>query len=114
MAKSEYKGLKEKFELYIKVVGLHPEIELKGKSMPYTSANGYMFSHLSKEGKMGLRLGDTDREKFLEKYDTVLFEQHGRVMKEFVQIPDSMLEDTESLVVYLKNAYDYVMSLKPK
>jgi len=47
---------KEKLALYDKLVELSPEFERKGKTVPYTSANGYMFSLLNKDGEFGIRL----------------------------------------------------------
>lgn len=41
--------------LYDQLINANPTIERKGKTMPYTSLNGHMFSFLSKEGTMGLR-----------------------------------------------------------
>ena len=35
-------------------------------------------------------------------------------MKDYVLIPDAMLDDLETLAVYLNEAYDHVMSLPPK
>ena len=76
--------------------------------------NGYIFSFLSKEGDMGLRLSKSDREEFIEKFNTNLIEQHGRIMKEFVQVPLSVLSDTETINNYLRKSFNYVASLKPK
>lgn len=100
--------------LYDKLIQTDPSIERKGKTMPYTSVNGHMFSFLSKEGSMGLRLSEPDRVSFLEKFDSQLMVQHGRTMSEYVQVPSSLLEDTESLSQYLKLSFEYVSSLKPK
>ncbi len=35
-------------------------------------------------------------------------------MRGYVLIPDTILDDLETLATYLDEAYDYVMSLKPK
>jgi len=103
-----------KVELYNKLVGTNPKIERKGKTTPYTSVNGHMFSFLSKEGVMGLRLSQSDREEFIQKFDSKLMEQHGRTMKEFVEIPEDLLQKTEVLSECLQKSFDYVSSLKPK
>ena len=100
--------------LYDKLIESIPAIERKGKTTPYTSVNGHMFSFLAKDGKMGLRLSESERENFIEKYSSKLMEQHGRVMKEYVEVPDDLLEDTDSLLPLLKLSFDYVSSLKPK
>ena len=46
----------EKLELYKKLVATNPKVEQKGATVPYTSVNGHMFSYLSKEGRLALRL----------------------------------------------------------
>jgi len=100
--------------LYEKVIGRIPDIERKGKTSPYTSINGHMFSFLSKEGVMGLRLSKGDRENFILAFEGKLMEQHGRLMKEYVEIPNDLLADTERLSSYLEKSLDYVSALKPK
>ncbi len=101
-------------EYYNILIKTNPAIERKGKTTPYTSVNGHMFSFLSKEGEMGLRLSGEDREMFITVYNSALMEQHGRVMKEYVKIPDTLLENTDELSVYLEKSLGYVSSLKPK
>ena len=100
--------------LYEKLVAMSPDVERKGKAMPYTSRNGHMFSFLAKNGAMSLRLAETDREAFLKKHKTKLSEQHGRVMKEYVLVPASLLKNTRTLKKYFDASYAYVGSLKPK
>ena len=41
-------------------------------------------------------------------------EQHGRIMKEYVEVPDNLLPEIEQLSKYLQKSFDYVSSLKPK
>ena len=43
-------------ELYDRLVATNPDLKRKGKTMPYTSLNGHMFSFLTKEGMLALRL----------------------------------------------------------
>lgn len=104
----------ENLKLYEELISLFPSVDRKGKSMPYTSLNGHMFSFLDKEGNMGLRLSKPDRENFIIDFKVGLMEQHGRTMKEYVVIPQSLLKNTNSLSEYFKLSYDYVSSLKPK
>lgn len=104
----------DKLELYESLVSTRPDIERKGATMPYTSLNGHMFSFLTKEGTLALRLSDEDREAFLKKYRTTLCEQHGRVMKEYVVVPDRLLKKTKELKTYFDLSVAYVGSLKPK
>ena len=101
-------------ELYEKVVATIPEVKRKGKTMPYTSHNGHMFSLLTREGKLALRLPDEDREAFVKKYGTEPVVQYGAVMKEYVEIPQELLEDTDELKRYFELSYQYIGTLKPK
>jgi TfoX/Sxy family transcriptional regulator of competence genes len=114
MGKTAKMPPEDKIELYDRLIASHPEIERKGKTNPYTSLNGHMFSHLSKEGVMGLRLPKEERERFLETYGTTLYEQYGAIMKEYVKVPDELLENTEELKKYLETSLEYIKSLKPK
>jgi TfoX/Sxy family transcriptional regulator of competence genes len=115
MSKKPTKIPEERLAAYEALIDTHPEIERKGKNNPYTSVNGHMFSTLSPHsGELGLRLPKDEREAFLEKYDTQLFESYGAVMKEYVAVPRSLLMNTEELKDYFRISYDYVKSLKPK
>jgi hypothetical protein len=104
----------DKLELYEKLVATNPNVERKGATVPYTSLNGHMFSYLSKEGKLALRLPPEQREAFLKKYKSKLCEAYGIVQKEYVEVPDSLLASTRELKKYFDCSYDYVSSLKPK
>ncbi len=101
-------------ELYDQLVTTTPDLKRKGKTMPYTSLNGHMFSFLSKEGMLALRLPKDDRESFIAKYDTELCVQYGRVMKEYVVVPHDLLEQTDQLKKYFDISFEYISSLKPK
>jgi hypothetical protein len=114
MSKSKIEIPTEKLELYNRLIGNNPEIERKGKTTPYTSINGHMFSFLSKEGVMGLRLSKDDIEGFVQKFKGKLMEQHGRVMKEYVEIPNDLLKNTKQLTEFLNKSLNYVSGLKPK
>jgi len=105
----------DKLALYDKLIATFPEIERKGAANPYTSLNGHMFSLLlGPAGVMALRLPEDEREKFLKKYDTTLYEAYGTVMKEYVTVPDVLLKNTKALEKYLAMRYAYVKTLKPK
>ena len=55
---------RDKLELYEILLATIQDIERKGKTMPYTSHNGHMFTHLSKSGSLGIRLPKEEREAF--------------------------------------------------
>jgi TfoX/Sxy family transcriptional regulator of competence genes len=99
---------------YEKLVSTNPKVERKGAAMPYTSVNGHMFSFLTKEGRLALRLPQPERDAFLRKYKTKLCEQHGTVLAEYVEVPDALLAKTRELEPYFAKSYAYVGSLKPK
>ena len=105
---------KEKIDLYDKLIDTHPDIERKGVTNPYTSLNGHMFTHLSKDGTLGIRLPKEEKAAFLEKYDTSLYESHGAIMKEYVSVPGELLQNTDELSQYLIISYEYIKTLKPK
>lgn len=102
------------FESYKNLIASIPELELKGATTGYTSLNGNMFTFLSKQGELGIRLGKKDRDTFIEKYHTQLSVQYGSVMKEYVHVPEDLMSDTELLSSYLKLSYDYAKTLKAK
>ena len=114
MSKTPTEEYANNLHLYEMLVATNPSVDRKGKTMPYTSLNGHMFSFLAKDGKMGLRLPKEERELFMSKYKTDLCIQHGSVMKEYVVVPDDILKKTQELKKYFDISYEYVTSLKPK
>jgi len=105
----------DKLALYDKLIATHPEIERKGAANLYTSLNGHMFSLLlGPKGVMALRLPEGEREKFLKKYKTTLYEAYGAVMMEYVTVPDVLLKNTKALEKHLAVSHAYVKTLKPK
>ena len=104
----------DKLELYEKLVKTNPHVERKGAANPYTSMNGHMFTYLNPSGSLALRLPENEREKFLKKYKTALFQAYGAVMKEYVTVPDNLLKDTKTLQQYFQWSYEYVKTLKPR
>ncbi len=99
--------------LYEALLATNPAIERKGDANPYTSHNGNMFTLLH-QSRLAIRLPEEEREKFLKKYKTTLFEAYGTVMKEYVAVPDDLLEKTKELKKYLDLSYEYAKTLKPK
>lgn len=73
-----------------------------------------MFTLLSPSGVMALRLPEDERNRFLEKHKTRLFEAYGAVMKEYVAVPDELLRNTKAMQKYLERSYEFAKTLKPK
>lgn len=104
----------EKIEAYDRLLATHAQIERKGKEVPYTSVNGHMFTVFSTDATLGIRLPEPERSAFLEAHQTTLLESYGAVMKEYVAVPDELLDDSDVLAPHLASSYAYVSSLKPK
>ena len=104
----------EKLKIYDALIAKCSRFERKGKTMPYTSSNGYMFSLLNKAGEIGIRYSKKNQEKYIKELNTTYYKSYGATMKGYILIPDEMLEDLENVAKFLDESYDYVMSLEPK
>ena len=104
----------DKLSLYDALVDKCPRFKRKGKTMPYTSANGYMFSQLNKSGEFGIRFSKEVQARYMQEWDTTYFKSYGATMRGYVLIPEKMWADLDTLAKYLNESYDYVMSLEPK
>ena len=104
----------ERLKLYDDLVARCPRFDRKGKTMPYTSANGYMFSLLNKAGEIGIRFSKEVQKKYIEEWETTIYKSYNSIMHGYVLIPESMLENLDNLAKYLDESFDYVMSLEPK
>lgn len=104
---------KDSFEKYKAIVEL-AGVELKGKTVPYTSDNGHMFSQLNKDGEIGIRLSKEEEEAFKEKYKADQFMSYGAKMHGYVKIPEELMGQTGLVSEYMKSGHEYVLSLEPK
>ena len=103
--------------LYERLLAAVEGIETKSNfGSAYTAENGNMYSMISKHGVVGLRLPPDERDAFIARYETELFrgDPSWPPAKEFVAVPDQMLENTEELKPYLERSFAYVQTLKPK
>src|SRR2546423_10814059 len=103
-----------KLALYDKLLATDRSIERKGATMPYTSANGKMFSYLSPSGDLRLRLPDDERFAFMKKYRTEPVVQQGVLMKDWVAVPASLFARIAELRPYLEKSRTYAMRLGSK
>jgi hypothetical protein len=104
----------EKLALYDQLIATLPQVARKGATTPYTSWNGHMFSFLASDGSLCLRLPLEAREQFLKRYQNTLVQAHGTVMKEYVAVPEDLLQQTQELAPYFAASFAYVQTLKPK
>jgi hypothetical protein len=103
-----------KLALYEKLIATDPNTQRKGATIPYTSANGKMFTYLSPTGDLRLRLPPDERQAFMKKYKTKVVVQHGVVMKDFVAVPPELLARTAELKKYLAISRGFAEQLGTK
>ena len=101
-------------DLYDQLIAAHPDIERKGATMPYTSLNGNMFSYISKEGELAIRLSKEDIADFLTTHNTKLMEAYGIVQKEYAVVPAALINNPKKLQTYFDKSVAYVRTLKAK
>lgn len=112
---SEYQGPAEALERYTAVVeaGAGDAI-VKGARNPYTSRNGHMFSFLDRAGAMALRLSEELGDEFRATYDSGPVVQYGSVMRGYVSIPATLLENTGELAIWFAKSFEWIGTLAPK
>lgn len=104
----------EKLARYESLIAAVPDIERKGKTMPYTSVNGNMFSFLGKGDVLAFRLSKSERDAFLQQHQDAVVVQYDAVMKDYVAIPDHILEDDAELVTLWNRCVANARTLKVK
>ena len=81
-------------KIYDQLVAKCDRFERKGKTMPFTSANGYMFSLFNKAGEIGIRFSKEVQEKYMQEFNTTIYKSYGATMRGYILIPESMWKDT--------------------
>jgi len=104
-----------RLEIYDRLISKCPGFKRLGKTMPYTGANGYMFSLLNKAGEIGIRFSEKQKADYIRKFETTDYKSYGATMKGYILIPARMIVAEEERVIELLNeSYNYVMILPPK
>jgi TfoX/Sxy family transcriptional regulator of competence genes len=82
---------------------------------PAYFVNNNMFTGVHQDNII-LRLSEDGQTEIRSKYDEASpFEpMKGRVMKEYVVLPEVLYSDSEDLNQWLNKSYEYVLSLPPK
>lgn len=104
----------EKLAVYDALISKCDGIERKGKTMPYTSSNGYMHTLFNKDNEIGIRFSKEVQEKYIKEIPTTIYHSYGAVMKGYILIPETMWSDLDRLAEMVKESHDYVNSLPPK
>ncbi len=67
------------------------------------------------QSNLFLRLSESDRKTFMEKYKTKLFEpMPGRPMKEYALVPETLLKTPKDLKEWIEKSRTYVSHLPAK
>jgi hypothetical protein len=107
----------ERLALYERLLASVDGVEGKANfGSGYTAIDGNMYTVISKHGVVGIRLPEPERSAFLDQHHTELFrgDPAWPPAREFVAVPDALLEDTEALRPTLERSLAYVRTLKPK
>ena len=81
---------------------------------PVCVLRGNMFMGLH-EDSIILRLADDDRDDFLSRYDSGLFEpMPGRPMKEYVIVPPALVADDAAIAEWVRRSRAYAEQLPTK
>jgi hypothetical protein len=101
-------------ELYEALVATQPEFRIKGRATAYTSLNGHMFSFMTKEGGLVIRLGQEQQEAFVKKHRSGPVIQNNSTMRGYVHVSDSLLERTSEAAKWFQASVDHIRSLEPR
>lgn len=81
---------------------------------PCAFVQGQMFAGLHQEN-MVLRLPEDDRREFLKLKDAQIFEpMPGRLMREYVVVPPSVLDRFDALLRWADKSFRFALTLEPK
>lgn len=104
----------ERLKQYDAIIDQCPQFDRKGKTMPYTSSNGHMFSQLNKDGELGIRFSKEVQEAYFDSLNTSYYISYGAKMKGYVLIPDALWKTPETIAKMLIESFEYVESLPAK
>lgn len=104
----------EKLVAYEALIEAVPDIELKGKKTRYTSMNGNMFSFLSPEGQLAVRLPRDERADFLARFPDATVVQYDTLMKDYIEVPEALIENERALRELFDRSVANALVLRPK
>ena len=109
------KSSPELIEIFYDALPADPAIERRTMfGYPCAFTGGNMFTGLHQQNCV-VRLPESKREKLLGEPGAAIFApMKGRVMKEYVAVPDSMLTDRTLLRRWVREAFRYASSLPIK
>lgn len=101
-------------KIYTAIISTCDGFDIKGKTMPYTSSNGHMFSQLNKEGELGIRFSKSVQEDYFKSLNTSYYISYGAKMRGYVLIPDRLWKEPDTIKRMLEESFAYVNGLEPK
>jgi TfoX/Sxy family transcriptional regulator of competence genes len=102
-------------ELFSSVLPDEPNVEKRQMfGYPCAFVNGNMFTGLHQEALI-VRLGENGRKQLIEEAGAKQFEpMPGRPMREYVALPEAVLDDREKLTEIIVSAKEFAAALPPK
>lgn len=88
-------------------------IARKGKTSPYTSSNGHMFSQLNKAAELGIRLPKPRQAELADVFGAGPFKSYGATMRDYVCLTGDMLGDETLIADLLKEGLAFVEAMPP-
>ena len=82
--------------------------------MPYTALNGNMFSFLDPDGTICVRLSPDAVTAFNAEHGTGPVMQYGAVMKDYVALPQALVDDPDRRSALFAQSLDHARTLKAK
>ncbi len=104
----------EQIAKYDVIVARAKGCERLGKTMPYTSSNGYMYSQVNKAGEIGIRLPKSRQAELNVSHGLGPFKSYGATMKDYVTLSEEIIRDHSFATSLLEEGLAFVNSLPPK
>jgi hypothetical protein len=102
---------KDKIERYDTLLKRFPNVVRKGKNTPFALYNMQLFSFLTKDGVLALRLCPKNIAQFIQKHNGRPMLKLGRVMKGFVEVPETLWQNMDILYKYFQLSIAHTESL---
>ncbi len=104
----------DKIERYDTLLKRFPNVVRKGKKTPFALANKHLFSFMTKDGVLALRLCPKNIAQFIQKHNGRPMLKLGRVVKGFVEVPENLWHNMDILYKYFQLSIDHTLSLVPQ
>lgn len=108
------KSVQEFRDAYDAVINGDDRVELKGKTMHYTSMNGNMFSFVSKDGEVGFRMSKENQQWFKDNHGAGVMYQHNSVMRDYVHLTEESVFDMDVMKDALNKSVEFAETLPVK